>query len=380
MRALGCFVFILVVFTTCDVHVGSIDEQIASLQLETLPETKHPFSNPLSPAKQELGKMLFYDPILSGEHDIACATCHLPDHGYADGLDLSIGVGGVGKSTNRVDNSNGRIPVLSRNSPTIVNTAFNGIISGNQNYDPLLAPMFWDGRKKSLENQCAGPPTSFNIMRGNGYAAAVTYDSILARLQSIPEYDLMFTNAFNMPNSITKENIANAIACFERTIISINSPYDRYVRGDRSALTPDQKLGLQLFYTKANCVNCHSGPMFSDYNYYNLGIAYNPKSPTIDKGFNNQFLFRTPTLRNVAITAPYMHNGMLRTLEDVMDHYIRANSSNADINFIDPKIQKLNLNSTEISAILAFLNALTDDGYDKEMPDHVPSGLKPGGN
>ena len=380
MKSVVCFIFIILVFATCREQVVSIDEQIASLQLETLPDVIHPSNNLPSPAKRELGKMLFYDPILSGEKDIACATCHLPNHGYADGIDLSIGVGGVGQGTNRIDNSNGRVPILSRNSPTIVNTAFNGIISSRQNYDPLLAPMFWDGRKKSLESQCSGPPTTFNIMRGDGYSAALKYDSILIRLQHIPEYQLMFTAAFNMPSSITKENITKAIASFERTIISTNSCYDRYVKGDRSALTDNQKVGLHLFYTKANCSNCHSGPTFSDYNYYNLGIPYNPRSPTIDKGVGNQFLFRTPSLRNIALTAPYMHNGIFQTLEDVMDHYVQASSNNPAINSIDSKVQKLNLSREEISAIIEFLNALTDDGYDQEIPDHVPSGLKPGGN
>jgi cytochrome c peroxidase len=378
MRVVG-FIFIIMVFTSCREQVVSIDEKIASLQLETLPEIVHPSNNPPSNEKRQLGKMLFYDPILSGEKDIACATCHLPGHGYADGIDLSIGVGGIGQGTSRVDNSNGRVPILSRNSPTIVNTAFNGIISSRQNYDPLLAPMFWDGRKKSLESQCSGPPTTFNIMRGDKYSAALTYDSILARLHHIPEYELMFTNAFGA-NGITKENITKAIASFERTIVSTNSAYDRYVKGDKGALTDNQKIGLQLFYTKANCAACHSGPMFSDFNYYNLGIAYNPRSPTIDKGVGNQFLFRTPSLRNIALTAPYMHNGIFQTLQEVMNHYINADSSNPAINSIDSKIQKLNLSSAEISAITEFLNALTDDSYDQEIPERIPSGLKPGGN
>jgi cytochrome c peroxidase len=120
--------------------------------------------------------------------------------------------------------------------------------------------------------------------------------------------------------------------------------------------------------------------MFSDYNYYNLGIAYNPKRTDPDKGVDNKFLFRTPSLRNVALTAPYMHNGMILTLEDVMSHYILATSVNPDISSVDPKIQPLNLNSEQINAIIQFMNALTDDSYDQQMLTRVPSGLKPAGN
>jgi len=371
---------VLIGMASCREQVESVDDRIAQLKLETLPEVINPSNNTATPAKQLLGKYLFYDPILSGEKDVACVTCHLPNHGYADGLDLSIGVGGRGQGPDRVDYSNGRIPVNGRNSPSIVNTAFNGMISNNQSYDPLLAPMFWDGRKKSFESQCIGPPTVFNIMRGDRYTAALTYDSIIARLKKIPEYEMLFTEAFEGPNSITTENISKAIAAFERTIVSANSAYDLYVKGDRNALTYTQKIGVELFYGKANCATCHSGPMFSDYNYYNLGIAYNPKLVNPDKGVDSKFLFRTPSLRNVALTAPYMHNGMLVTLEDVLGHYISAASNNPDITTIDSKIRPLNLNQEEANAIIDFLNALTDDSYDKEMLTRVPSGLKPAGN
>lgn len=380
MKRLPLFIVCSVVLTTCSEQIVSIDNEIALLQLETLPEVVHPFNNPVSPAKLALGKFLFYDPILSGEKDIACVTCHLPNRGYADGIDLSIGVGGIGQAEDRIDSSDGQIPPLGRNSPTIVNVGYNGMISGSQHYDPLLAPMFWDGRRKSLESQSIGPPSVFNIMRGNGYPAELTYDSIIARLQNIPEYNALFMEAFGSPNSITKENIVMAIAAFERTITSRNSPYDLYVRGDKNALSQTQKWGLQLFYNKANCATCHSGPMFSDYGYYNLGIPYNEKRLDADKGVNNKFLFRTPSLRNIALTAPYMHNGVFQTLEEVVDHYIRASSINPEIEQIDSKVQALHLKEEEVTAIIEFLNALTDDTYDKEMLTRVPSGLKPAGN
>jgi cytochrome c peroxidase len=379
MKTAIYIVSILLMVVSCREDVKSLDDQIALLQLETLPEVIYPNNNPFSESKRTLGKYLFYDPILSGEKDIACVTCHLPSAGYADELDLSIGVGGVGQGGSRFNNSNARVPLLGRNSQTIVNVAYNGLVSSRQNYDPLEAPMLWDSRRRSLEIQCIGPPTVFNIMRGDAFEANVTFDTIVVRLKKIPEYDILFTEAFGA-NSITKENIAKAIATFERTIISKDSPYDRYVRGEKAALTEMQKFGLQLFFGKGNCANCHSGPMFSDYSAYNLGIDYNAKAPTLDKGIANAFAFRTPTLRNVELTAPYMHNGVLLTLSDVFAYYNAARRSNPESGPMDSKITALQLSENEITAITSFLNSLTDDSYDKEVLSQVPSGLKPGGN
>jgi cytochrome c peroxidase len=279
-----------------------------------------------------------------------------------------------------VDFSGGTIPIVGRNSQTIINTAFNGLISIHENYDPRMAPMFWDGRRKSLEDQSAAPTTSFNEMRGNGYSVEAAYDSIIGRLKKIPEYRILFTGAFGSPDSITQQHIGKAIAAFERTIISNNSRYDQFVKGDESALTQPQKLGLLLFYGKANCATCHSGPMFSDYNYYNLGIPYNPKRADADRGLDNKFLFRTPSLRNVTLTAPYMHNGMFPTLESVIKHYSNAESQNSDITAVDSKMQPLHLTQEEVNVLVDFLSSLTDTGYDQVMPTRVPSGLNPGGN
>jgi cytochrome c peroxidase len=382
MKQICCLIIVVigVAYTACHEQVDSAEDKISMLHLETLPDVAYPADNPYSEQKRLLGKFLFYDPILSGERDVACVTCHLPDRGYADGIDLSIGVGGSGFGTERVDISNGRIPINGRNAPTIINTAFNGLISSEQQYDPMLAPMFWDGRRKSLETQCIGPPTGFNIMRGDQYSATATYDSLILRLQSIAQYETLFNEAFGTANSITRENIAKAIATFERTIISTNSAYDQYVRGNKEALSENQKLGLQLFYGKANCATCHSGPMFSDYSYYNLGIPYNSKRPDPDKGVREDFSFRTPTLRNVELTAPYMHNGTIASLEDVVSYYNAATSGNPDIHAIDVKLRTLALTQAEVSAIVDFLRALTDESYDTEFPESVPSGLKPGGN
>ena len=375
--ALLCGLF----FAGCLENEENGDDRINLLKPETLPEVIDPADNPSSPSKIKLGKLLFFDPILSGERDVACATCHHPNHGYGDGLDLPIGVGGKGLSTNRIAGTDGRIPIVGRNAPTVINAAYNGLLSYHQQYNASKAPMFWDGRRTSLESQSLGPPTSFNEMRGDAYPEALTYDSIVARLKNIPEYVSLFSEAFGGGiSSITEQNLGKAIASFERTIVSKNSPYDQYVRGNTMALNDKQKEGLLLFFNKANCSTCHSGPMFSDFSYYNLGIAENTKRDSPDKGQFNKFNFRTPTLRNVALTAPYMHNGTHETLEDVLDYYNEGKTENPEIGHINFKIKPLELSKDEVGSIIAFLTSLTDESYDKEVPARVPSGLKPGGN
>ncbi len=364
----------------CDTDYESPVDQISLLRLETLPPVGDPTDNLSSPAKVKLGKMLFWDPILSGEKDITCATCHHPSLGYSDRLDLSIGVRGKGLGTTRIEKDSRGIPRVGRNAPTIINAAYNGLLSYHQSYDPQLAPMFWDGRRTSLESQSLGPPAAFNEMRGDAYEETLTYDSLVSRLRKIEAYADMFANAFDGDiHSVNEENIGKAIAAFERTIISRNSPYDQFVNGRKEALTVEQQQGILLFFGKANCATCHSGPMFSDYNYYNLGIGDNEKVGA-DLGLQQQRKFRTPTLRNITLTAPYMHNGVHKTLEDVMNYYNEGVSENPESEKIDAKIQNLKLSPEEISSIIRFMESLTDDSFDQSIPSSVPSGLPPGGH
>lgn len=379
MKNYFCYITIGFLAISCRYDRDTVDESIEKLKLQTLPEVVHPADNPSSSEKILLGKMLFFDPILSGEKDVACATCHHPDFGYTDNRDLPIGVRGLNIGPDRYEGASG-IPVVGRNAPTVLNAAYNGMHDQHQSYDPLRAPMFWDSRRSSLEFQALGPPTSFNEMRGSGYDESLTFDSITERLKNIPQYVTLFDNAFGGgANSITEENLGKAIACFERTIVAKNSPYDQYVQGNKSALTDQQKKGLKLFFGKASCGTCHSGPMFSDYNFYNLGIENNSKRNT-DTGLDKTFKFRTPTLRNLTVTAPYMHNGTHATLRDVMDYYNNGVSKNPEANTIDVKIFPLKLTNTEVDDVISFLEALTDTDYDKSIPVTVPSGLTPGGN
>jgi cytochrome c peroxidase len=243
--------------------------------------------------------------------------------------------------------------------------------------------MTWTSIRRTLEAQTLAPIANQAIMRGNIIEASVVLDSISKRLQSIPEYVTLFDREFEGgPGSITPENLGKAVAAFEQSIVSNNSPYDEYVNGQATALSEQQKAGLLLFFGKANCATCHAGSMFSDYALYNLGIFDNPKLNEPDLGNGMQRLFRTPSLRNVVLTAPYMHNGTIATLRDVLRFYNSGGAENPSGGHdqISIKITPLHLSEDEINSILSFLEALTDETYDREVPLRVPSGLKPGGN
>ena len=194
-----------------------------------------PANNPQSQAKIELGRALFWDPILSGAMDVACATCHHPARGYTDGIDLSIGVGGIGFAQNRVV---GPLGFAGRNAPSVINTAYNGI-DNNGNVNPTNAPMFWDSRANGLEEQSLGPIHSFVEMRGNTYPEDQTLTVVIDRLLDIDEYRNMFQAAFGTQN-ITSEDIARAISSFERSIVANNSPFDQFMRGNQNAMSQQQ--------------------------------------------------------------------------------------------------------------------------------------------
>jgi len=349
-----------------------------------LPKTvKHPIDNPTSAAKIKLGKFLFYDPILSGDKDIACVSCHHPNNGYSEFRDLSIGVNGQGLGSKRFFKQPNDIPFLKRNSQTLLNTAFNGIALQNQ-YNPTDAPMFWDIRSKSLENQALEPIKTFEEMRGHHFSESEILDVVITRLKNIPDYQTLFAAAFAENDPINAQNLGKAIAAFERTLLTNNSRFDQYMRGDENALSLSEKDGFELF-KKVGCANCHNGPMFSDFQPHVLGIPPNDKVPVLDKGFEETFAFRTPTLRNLRFTAPYMHNGSLPNLQRVLEFYEdisfgKTRNPNVSKDQFDPLVKELNLSVREMSPIISFLNSLNDNSFDKTVPDSVPSGLPIGGN
>ncbi len=362
-------------FSTADVtQKGSVQ----SLDLPGGSVQSLPVSAPEQSAdKVELGRTLFWDPILSAERDVACATCHLPNRGYTDQLDLSIGVGGMGQGTDRMLGHGG---FTERNAQTVLNTVFNGI-DEEGNFDLASAPMFWDSRVNSLEEQALNPIESRAEMRGDTIAEADILTVVVERLNSIPEYQQRFEEAYQT-DTITTELMADALATFQRTLVANNSPFDRWMRGDETAMTQNQLVGMREF-TSNGCVECHSGPMFSDYEFHVLGIAENTKNMMVDRG-DGDFGFRTPSLRNLDITGPYMHNGRFQTVRDAVAFYDEPGSENLNVphSALDPDFTSIGaeIEGDRLNALVSFLSSLNDDNFDKQVPESVPSGLSPGGN
>lgn len=303
--------------------------------------------NPTSTAKVELGRQLFFDPVLSGNRDIACASCHSPAFAYTDAKTVSLGTGSV--------------PVT-RNAQTVLNTAFNGLTLTVRNPDPANAPMFWDSRAKSLENQARGPVKALGEMRGAAFDEAQIFPEVVRRLGAIPSYAQGFEAAFGA-NAISEDTIVQSIAAFERTLVDTNSSYDRFQRGDATALSASAQRGLATF-RRNGCDHCHSGPMFSDYQLHRLGVP----GPA-DVGAGNG-AFRTPSLRNIARTAPYMHNGSLTDLDAVFQFYRRVDDR------LDPALRGVRgPDRNDAVDVKAFLQALSDGHFDTTVPSAVPSGL-----
>jgi cytochrome c peroxidase len=351
----------------------------------------------------ELGRLLFWDPILSGDQDVACVTCHHPDLGYADGRQLSLGPGSVGLGPDRVDESGGRIPVVKRNSQTVLNTVYNGLTrqrgrrgfgrrgDGGQSpvFDHASAPMFWDIRIRSLEAQALEPIKALEEMRSSAYPEDEAVDSVVARLRTIPEYGRLFQDAFG-DAGIDSQRLGTALAVFQRSLIATDSPVDRFRRGDRDALTDEERRGMEEF-DDVGCDRCHGGPLFTDFRLHAEGVAENPLLAVPDTS-RGRFRFRTPSLLNVALTAPYMHNGMLASLEDVLDFYDNGRSENPNVANrgqrrggggppdVDGGFRRVDdMNDQQKADIVAFMKALTAESFDRTIPQTVPSGLQPGG-
>lgn len=355
------------------------------------------------PAARELGRLLFWDPILSGHEDIACATCHHPDFAYTDGRELSLGTRSVGLGPARRDTSNGRIPVVKRNAPTVLNTAFNGVeesgrrrnrgLSPLESLNPARAPMLWDNRIRSLEAQALEPLKAREEMRGDAYAETDAVAAVVTRLRANTEYVAMFKSVFGTDTVIDPQQLGQAIAAFERSLLAMNSPFDRYRAGDTTALTAQQQRGMELF-DDVGCDRCHEGPMFSDYDLHAEGVREHPLLAEPDAGAR-RFRFRTPSLRNVALTAPYMHNGVLATLPDVLRFYDNGRSENPNVTEdrddrrgndndglarLSGRFRRVDgMSQREMRDIVAFLESLSDPDFDRTIPARVPSGLPPGG-
>jgi len=362
------------------------DVVLNDLRFAALPPTpKAPAANPATKDKVALGRVLFWDPVLSGRKDVACASCHHPRFGYAENRDLSIGVDGVGLGASRHFKAASTIAFVKRNSQTILNTAFNGITDGGA-YDPATAPMFWDLRAKGLEAQALEPIKTLEEMRGDTYTEATATASVVARLNAVAEYRELFSRAFGGTRPITGDQLGQALAAFQRSLTASNAPFDRYMRGDAHAMSDAQIRGMRRFQ-RVGCINCHHGPMFSDYQVHVLGVPDNPLVQVSDAGVDQTYAFRTASLRNLTFTAPYMHNGVFDSLRDVLEFYDdvsgrrgRARNSHVSREQLDPLLRQLRDPDDRAGDLIAFLEALTDDTFDRTVPSRVPSGLKPGGN
>lgn len=345
-------------------------------------KAKSPKSNPSTPQKIALGKLLFFDPILSGNRDVACATCHHPTSGFAETLEISIGVNGRGFGSKRHFKEPNEIPFTKRNSQTVLNTAFNGINIYNK-YEPEDAPMFWDLRANSLEKQALEPIKALEEMRGNKFYEDEILDEVIERLQAIAEYEQLFAAAFKSRPAISQENLGKAIAAYERTLLTNNSRFDQYMRGDKTAISISEREGFEEF-KRVGCGNCHNGPMFSDFHMHVLGVPDNPKLDIPDEGLDSTNAFRTPSLRNLRFTFPYMHNGSLGSLKRVLEFYEdisfgKMRNARLDKGDLDPLVKEIRLQVKDMGAIISFLNTLNDDSFDKSIPLSVPSGLPVGG-
>ncbi|MFW6039634.1 MAG: cytochrome-c peroxidase, partial [Gemmatimonadota bacterium] len=381
--------------------------------LQPLPPTPYPADNPRSVAAVELGRLLFFDPVLSGERDVSCATCHHPAFGFADGRARSVGPGGTGLGPERTTGvsavSGLPIEEMARNAPTVFNAAMNGRGTGLPDAEGF---QFWDGRALGLEAQALLPIAARDEMRGDAYPEEVAHDSVVARLQAIPEYVTRFEAAFagqegeagealaaaGEPGAaITAGRIARAIATYERELVTRGSSFDRYVGGEDAALSPLELEGLEVFFDRAACTQCHLGPGFSGFGFEVTGVPPEGPGGSVIPGDDtgreehtghpeDRYAFRVPGLRNVELTAPYMRNGVFSTLEEVVRFYDaggRPRHPEIDDSTIAVQLRRpLGLSEHEIDALVSFLKTLTDPGLllAPELvrpPEQVPSGLPP---
>ena len=294
----------------------------------------HPKNNPPTPEKILLGKQLFFDGRLSADNKVSCASCHDPAKGFSNGEQFATGVEGKKGG---------------RNSPTVINSAYQTF-------------QFWDGRAKSLEEQALGPiqnPIEMNM----------TLDAVVARLNGIEGYKKQFQQVFG--TDVTSDAIGKAIATYERTVLSGDAPYDKFKAGDHAALAEGAQRGMKLFFGKANCSACHAGPNFTDNAFHNIGL---PGTDTgrdiISKSSGDKGAFKTPTLREIAKTGPYMHDGSLKTLEEVVAHYNKGGTPNDQL---DEEIFPLKLTTEQLADLVAFIKeGLSSASYPAHTSPELP--------
>jgi cytochrome c peroxidase len=304
-----------------------------------------------TPQQIDLGRYLFFDPILSGDGTVSCATCHQPEKGFADGLATSVGVGGQ---------------EVNRGAPSLWNVAF-------------LKLFFWDGRATTLEEQMQGPLFAENEM-------ATTREKLISTLNGSEQYRTMFNQAFpNSNEKIELNEIYLALAAFEASLISLNSRYDQYAHGYHGALNEKEIEGMNIFRSfVARCAECHTPPLFTNQQLAVLGTP-EPDGKALDAGaeipYNDPTLrgaFKIPSLRNVALTAPYMHSGRFKTLRETVEFYTKGRGHavpEGENLYLHWHIWEPELTDTELDRLVDFLHTLTDESFMPKRPDRLPSGL-----
>jgi cytochrome c peroxidase len=312
-----------------------------------LPPVPVPADNPLTVETVALGKRLYFDERLSIDNSVSCATCHDPNHGFAYAGAVSTGVRGK-KGT--------------RNSPTIINSAY-------------YTAQFWDGREQTLEKQAEGPVQ-------NPVEMAHSLAGVVARLTSDPSYVIAFKRAYGA-GPVTYDKVEKSIAAYERGVVAGDSPFDRwYFGGDQHAVDKSVKRGYEVFrrVDKGNCASCHAiaehTALFTDNEFHNIGVGVRNGAPTdlgryeVTHTDRDRGAFKTPSLRNIDKTAPYMHDGSLDTLVQVIDFYAAGGNANP---WLDSKIRMVHLTTREKADLLAFLKSLSGEVPSEALPDKILS-------
>jgi len=308
------------------------------------------FPDPPTPEKVRLGRWLFFDKRLSADNTIACANCHKPENAFSESTPVSTGIGGQKGN---------------RKAPSFINQAWTP-----------HPHFFWDGRAASLEEQAGGPMINPIEM------GSENHDAVIQKLRSIRGYAKYFKEAFGT-EELTIELVTKAIADYERTRMSGNSPWDKWRTGkDKNAVSDVVKKGHELFFGNAFCNNCHLKQNFTDGEFHNLGIGWNPETKTladegryeVTKKDADRGAFKTPSIRDVSKHAPYMHDGSIKTLREVVEHYVKGGTPNP---YLDRKIdrrfaEQLDLNENEITALVKFMEALDGEGYQDTAPASFP--------
>ena len=303
----------------------------------------------VTPEKVRLGRWLFYDPRLSSDGSVSCASCHEPSAGFSERDPVSTGVGGQKGN---------------RKAPPVLNAAF-----------PIYPVWFWDGRASSLAEQAKGPME-------NPVEMGMTHAGIETTVRAIPGYARYFAETFG-DRRIDVDRVAEAIAAYEATRLSGNSAFDRWDAGDPAALDEKQRLGFRTFFGKAACNQCHLGPNLTDSRFHNLGVGWRAPPPGADPatGFadpgrvkvtgqaRDTGAFKTPTLRDVSRRAPYMHDGSVATLREAVELYDRGGVANP---WLSPDVKPLHLSPREVEGLVAFLQALDGEGFEDVAPRSFP--------